>query len=117
MLESILPCLQTFPAFTNLHIPFDYSHRRYINLPPFEYVIHRGDRHDPSEHNNVPVHRLPVHRGCGREKAKNEKGYQEDQSYDINGQTGATEGPTGGRERLAPETFGKDAADGQNIRG
>ena len=104
---------KTFP--TPSQIPLHNPHRRHINLPPLNNIIPRRPQKNPPKHDNIPIHRLCHHRRRRREKTKHKQRQQKHKCDGVDGRAPASEGPTRGRERFAAQTFGEDAADGENV--
>ena len=95
-----------------LDIPLNNPDRRNIHLPPLHRIKPRSPQKDSSKHDNVPIHRIRLHRcGCG-EKAKYKKGHKKHQRYDIDCRPRTAKGPTRWWQLFATQTLGEDAADG-----
>ena len=94
------------------YIPLDNPHGGDIHLPSFDHVKTRRPQEDAPKHDDVPIHSIRLH-GCGRgEKAKDEKGHEEDERDGVDGRTRTAERPARRRQRFAAQPLREDAADG-----
>lgn len=93
-------------------IPLDDPHGRDIHFPPLDDVKGRRPQKDAAKHDDVPIHRVRLHRPRRREEAKDEKGHEEDERDGVDGRARAAEGPARRRQGFAAQALRQDAADG-----
>lgn len=68
---------------TFLDIPLHNPYGRNIYLPPLHHIKDRSPNKDSPKHDNIPIHRIRLHRRSRREEAKHKESHQEHQCDDI----------------------------------
>ena len=79
---TLILSVATLPSYS-LDIPLYNPHRRDVHLPPLQRIKDRSPQKDSPKHDDIPIHRIRLHRCACREKAKYKEGHKKYQRYYI----------------------------------